>query len=314
MKLKTFAICLLIFFSGLVFLTGCEFSEKSKEVEMIQEDGNAIYPLQNKYHIFRNGELETSLRKNEAGLLLTENGKEVDLTEEALWDLVFEEENTYKYTGQDPQIGWKWSFFPLKDLGTYQKDKVYYSKEDRSLIRKSIGIVTGSAEKEAKMNAASIYMVILSMFLIAGLYNEARVFPGRNPIRPDSKPWNLAYLYVGIFVYLLIIWICHLLTGSTGLIGIIIALIFILGCLGYKVGESGHDVFSSLSTLLLLFFLGMGMMLYFLPTGNHQFISQYLAFLAVLAFIAHFSTKSFLERRKRKKEEKAKEIQEAYEK
>lgn len=305
MKINVFIACLLALVLAAILVT----SGPGKEaIELKQEGNNAIYPLGNKYHVFRDGKLEASLQKNKDGSLLTLSGSEVDLSAETLWGLMFKGEDTYKFTLQAPRIGWKWHFFPVEDLSIYEKEKIYYSPEAKNIVKESLGAVTGAPASETKRNIGPIYIVGLLVFFTTGLFNAARIFPNENI---NEKLWNPNIFYVGLFSYLLLMWGSYSITGMNALAVFFCGLSIALCVVAYRVT---YDLITFVSAMGLILFLTIAMVSFFCPTHNFEFFTQYLLFLAILIFVAHFSTKTFLEKRKEKQEEFSREMEEAYSK
>lgn len=297
MKLKSFVVCLIF---CLIAIMGCQTVTK--------EGGYLIYQLEDKYHIFREGNYEGFVNSN------SEAFQKVGQSKSVLWNLAFHNEEKFSFEEKKPKLGWKWSLFPLEDLGTYKREKIYYSREKAGLVIEPAGTVTGTWEKERKMNIAAIYIVTILVFLIASFFNNSRILPNQNSSQIKKKPkssWDPIYFYLGIFVYLFLLWAIYLLIGATHSSWLLVIFLWLLlACLGYKAGN--NDGFTGFLAVMLAFFLTIGMLAYFLPTGNFEFLTQYSLFLAILIFIAHFSTKVFMEKIKERWERRLRQIEEAY--
>jgi hypothetical protein len=310
MKLNIFVVCLLAL---VVFTASATAEVDRKEVVVIQEGDNVIYPLGDKYHIFRDGKLEASLQRNKEGHLLALHGNKVDLSIETLWDLIFKKERTFEFTLKTPRIGWRWHFFPIENLGTYKAEEIYYSQKAKNIIVKEApNTVTGNPQDESQINIGAIYAVSLLMFFVAGLFHTARIFPNKNTQDANEKLWSPNNFYIGLFGYLALMWICFQGMGFNGLFTLFFVSSWIILCIvALKIT---NELLAVVFAALLILFLNVSMVSFFCPTHDFEFFTQYLSFLAVLAFIAHFSTKTLLEKVKEKKEDNSRQIEEAYSK
>lgn len=271
MKLKSLAVCLFVALAATI-TTGCQGE--------IRIDNNLIKELGSKHHIFRQGEYEGAIDSN------SEVFRKIDQDQSILWDLVFHKETEFNFEKKNPKLGWQWSLLPVKDLSTYKKEGIEYSRDQKKLVLSPAGTVVG--HEGEKINVSLIYLPLI-LLLAIGLFINSVDLEWDNPRKiykdKTKKYLNPAFLYLAIIIQCYLLSLLFAFEINTSLyISITLLSLAVVAAFGFLVAEVGSMILAALVSMFLL----MGLGAYIAPTEDTTFLNQYILFLGIASFITYF--------------------------